>query len=296
MGDRNAVALEAPPTPPDQWMGADQGEVVPPQPHRPKPPRPDPTLICDMVNYGDALHHEFTGERAPWPAHDPVVRGCRWLNQQTNRFKGWLLDQAGRLVNRLADHLQAPTSPTPTPTPGPEYPVTPGAEPTLEDDTGHARDQARDPQCSQGRQPAVGHCTADGTYVPPPPTRSTRVPPPYTTPVPEPTPTPTRTSAPPPPAPAPTPTPTPTLRPAPTRTPTPPPAPPPYVPPPYVPPPTPTPPPPTPTPAPTPTAHPDPPKPRPRLLNNRCVGRAFANPNNPLAVYLACMAEGGWTP
>ena len=195
-GDRSAVALEAPPAPPDQWMGTDQGEVVPPQPRRPKPPKPGPTLICDMVNHGDAIHYEFTSERAPWPAHDPVVRGCRWLNQQTNRLGGWLLDQAGRLVNRLADHLQAPPidcapyCPEPTPSPTP---------PKLVDDTGHAREQARDPQCSQGRQPAVGRCTADGTYVPPTPT--TRVS----------TPTPT----PPPPAPAPTPEPTPTPAPTP---------------------------------------------------------------------------------
>ena len=203
-GEGTAVALDTSPVPPDQWNGADQGEVVPPQPGSPKPPKPSPTLICDLVNHGDAIHYELTGERAPWPAHDPIVWGCRWLNQQTNRFGDWLIDQAGR----LADHLLPPPSPRPTPTPGPEYPVTPGPEPTptpprVVDDTGHAREQARDPQCSHGRRPVVGHCTADGTYVPPTPTSATPIPPPYATPTPEPTPTPT-------PTPTRTPTPTPT--------------------------------------------------------------------------------------
>ena len=292
-------------------MGADQGGVT-----VPKPKKPDPIGIgCYVLQVADQLgeainpdRDPYLDERAPVDPLRGIMQTCTALDRLTEHALRGLQGLGQHLVDwwrnrpqgipdyRCTPYFRAmghcpddhwpPPAPVPTPSPTP---------PSLVDDTGHAREQARDPQCLQDGQPTVGRCTADGTYVPPTPTTATRVPPPYETPTPEPTPTPTPTRTPtptPPPAPAPTPTPPPR--------PTPPPyVPPPYVPPPYVPPPTPTPPPPTPTPTPAPTAHPDPPKPRPRLLNNRCVGvsmRAAVRGEDPGLAYLACMAEGGWTP
>ena len=241
----------------------------------PKPKKPDPFGVgCYLIQTADQIgeainpdRNPYLDERVPVDPFRGIMEGCTVLDRLTEHMLRGLLGLGQRLVDWWRN---LPTGDRPTPTPGPEYPVTPGptATPTPPkpvDDTGHARDSGRDPQCAHGRPPTAGYCTADGKWVSPTPTSDSTA-----------TATPTRV-----PPPSPTPTPTPAATPNPYT--------PPYVPPP--PPPTP-----EPTPEPTPTPNPDPPKPRPRGLNNHCVSVSSTYPNDPLGAYLACMARGGWTP